>query len=214
MAIILDTFTEATDTHLSVHTPDSGDAAGWTSVDAPWVDCIGGAGYAQSISGGKRPIVDDTPSSANYWVKANFNLGGATSSERFYLYARYTHTGSYGYRAYVFGSNVFRVVCAYNGGSYTIANLDGTLSALTSDHSMKIQVEETGSQTTVNVWWDDALVVTDYADTNANRVTSADPPGFGVESTTEVVYDFEADYLSAGASIIPQAAHYYRMIQG
>lgn len=197
--LIVDTFTESSDTALSSHTPDSGAASGWGG-DATLCTVLAATDVVES-TGTKRPNVVVTPSTADYEIITIVNLADSATSNRVGPRLRHA-SGSVAYEFRLYGSGLWRM---YRFDGITNPTLStATLSGFdaTADTTITFWVEGTGATVTLNCTVDNpggsgsTQPVTDYEDTDTDRLVAIDDPALYLEGGNETATYFEAGYLS------------------
>jgi hypothetical protein len=195
-----DSFTEASQTALESHTPETGDS--WNTGDAAdWnVETGGYASPDETVSTGSFVWNTAAPGSANYTAKLTGSPYDTNSGREVALLARWSDAGSAvysGYRLLLSGTGVV-LLQVYNAGSATTLITDDVdnYETFVETDTYGLEIVFAGSaygDITINVYDDgDTLIFSTTNSQDHTVVTAAGAVGMQGDYTTMRVYSIEA----------------------
>lgn len=197
MTFLLDTFDEASDTELSLHSPGTGGA--WvkhtgTGSNAATARVLGGLGFADGATSGFSAYYYNsaTPASADYSVSAIIIKEVLTADGGVGVFGRMSTTAVTGYYLYASTANI---------NLYKVSN--GTLTQVLTGPATEQNVQKTielsmsGNQISAKV---DGAHITGSPYTDPSPITEAGHAGIGVRPSARMLEVSAAMLSSGGAS--------------
>lgn len=202
---VQDTFTEASDTALESHSPETSHS--WSGAETTAWDVTASTDVAQRDgTNNQLAALAVGGSDADYLVEGTFATGGSGGDDRFGLYGRY-NGASFGSQSGYFGGKGTGA-----DGSWALSRLDagsfntlgsGSISGFSASTEYKFGVHMNGNQ--ISLYIDDVEEVAPVTDSTYSAVGSIGMFGRGTNMWCTLI---EAESLAAGGgTILPHMMH-------